>query len=140
MSGSFNSRQRQAYYEMSTQQDTNLHVDMEDLKVDKESFSLKNAVILLRNIGYKVSNGEVDGFEDKYETQRHFSMVERVNRQYAALASLQTHDLEEMSAEEHKRITQEKNAMVIVLDHNYTVTPPEQVPFGFTNSPDVNYV
>ena len=140
MSGSFNSWQEQAYYEMSMQQRAKLRMGMEDPKVDTESFSLKNAVILLRNIDYKVSNGEVDDYENEYETLSHLSMVERVNQQYEALASLQIYDLEQMSAAEHKRITQEKNAMVIVLDHNYTVTPPEQVPFGFTNSPDVNYV
>ena len=133
MSGYFNSRQEQAHHEMYMRQGAKLRTDMAHLEVDTESFSLKNAIILLRKIGYTVSNGEVDKYENKNDTSE-WSTIARKNQQYAALASLQTHDLEEMSADEHERIIQEQNAMMIVLDNNYNITPPEQVPFGFTNS------
>ena len=120
MSRPFSSKEKQEYFERSLDQDR----ELQEYEPDRTSFRIEEAIQLLCNRGYQVLYGKTR--IDAHETQ---------NPQECSLSptgeQCEELSLEQIMKEDFQRIIDEKNAMVIVLDHGYTILPPDQVQFGF---------
>ena len=120
MSRPFSSKDEQEYLERSLDQDK----ELQEYEPDRTSFRIEEAIQLLCNRGYQVfyRNKRIDAHETQNQQECSLSPT---GEQCEALS------LEQIMKEDFQIIIDEKNAMVIVSDHGYTVLPPEQVPFGF---------
>ena len=120
MSRPSSSTEKQKYLEWSLDQDKKV----QKYKPDRTSFKIEEAVQLLCKLGFQVSYGKTR--IDAHETQNpQECSLSPTGEQCEALS------LEQIMKEDFQSIIDEKNAMVIVLDHGYRVLPPEQVSFGF---------
>ena len=122
MSRPFSSKDEQKYLEWSLDQDKKVR----EYKPDRTCFKIEEAIQLLCKLGFQVSYGKTRINTCTHETQNlQEGSLSPTGEQCEALS------LEQMQKEEFQGRIDEKNAMVIVLDHGYTVLPPEQVPFGY---------